>query len=286
MRFGDWALLEDKKGRRYLIRLKEGGRFSHHRGAVDHAEIVAAGSGGVVHTHQGEPLFVYRPTLEEYVLLMQRGATVTYPKDAAAMVMMLDLAPGMRVLEAGTGSGGLALFLSRAVGETGEVHSYELRPAFQKRAGENIRAWGATNVRLFAGDLAEAELPKAHYDAVALDMMEPWKVLEKVAWALKPGRPAVLYLPNITQVIEVLETAREKGLPFRKKRVQEVIHREWDVRPPIAHPAFRQVGHTAFLLELRRIRKPEAEDQPDPEHEGGQPEEEDEAGPGGEQAAE
>ncbi len=286
MRFGDWALLEDKKGRRYLIRLKEGGRFSHHRGAVDHAEIVAAGSGGVVHTHQGEPLFVYRPTLEEYVLLMQRGATVTYPKDAAAMVMMLDLAPGMRVLEAGTGSGGLALFLSRAVGETGEVHSYELRPAFQKRAGENIRAWGATNVRLLAGDLAEAELPKAHYDAVALDMMEPWKVLEKVAWALKPGRPAVLYLPNITQVIEVLETAREKGLPFRKKRVQEVIHREWDVRPPIAHPAFRQVGHTAFLLELRRIRKPEAEDQPDPEHEGGQPEEEDEAGPGGEQAAE
>jgi len=286
VRFGDWALLEDKKGRRYLIRLKEGGRFSHHRGAVDHAEIVAAGSGGVVHTHQGEPLFVYRPTLEEYVLLMQRGATVTYPKDAAAMVMMLDLAPGMRVLEAGTGSGGLALFLSRAVGETGEVHSYELRPAFQKRAGENIRAWGATNVRLLAGDLAEAELPKAHYDAVALDMMEPWKVLEKVAWALKPGRPAVLYLPNITQVIEVLETAREKGLPFRKKRVQEVIHREWDVRPPIAHPAFRQVGHTAFLLELRRIRKPEAEDQPDPEHEGGQPEEEDEAGPGGEQAAE
>lgn len=286
MRFGDWALLEDKKGRRYLIRLKEGGRFSHHRGAVDHAEIVAAGSGGVVHTHQGEPLFVYRPTLEEYVLLMQRGATVTYPKDAAAMVMMLDLAPGMRVLEAGTGSGGLALFLSRAVGETGEVHSYELRPAFQKRAGENIRAWGATNVRLFAGDLAEAELPKAHYDAVALDMMEPWKVLEKVAWALKPGRPVVLYLPNITQVIEVLETAREKGLPFRKKRVQEVIHREWDVRPPIAHPAFRQVGHTAFLLELRRIRKPEAEDQPDPEHEDGQPEEGDEAGPGGEQAAE
>ena len=286
MRFGDWALLEDKKGRRYLIRLKEGGRFSHHKGAVDHAAIVAAGSGGVVHTHQGEPLFVYSPTLEEYVLLMQRGATVTYPKDAAAMVMMLDLAPGMRVLEAGTGSGGLALFLSRAVGETGEVHSYELRPAFQKRAGENIRAWGATNVRLLAGDLAEAELPKAHYDAVALDMMEPWKVLEKVAWALKPGRPVVLYLPNITQVIEVLETAREKGLPFRKKRVQEVIHREWDVRPPIAHPAFRQVGHTAFLLELRRIRKPEAEDQPDPEHEGGQPEEEDEAGPGGEQAAE
>ncbi len=286
MRFGDWALLEDKKGRRYLIRLKEGGRFSHHRGAVDHAEIVAAGPGGVVHTHQGEPLFVYRPTLEEYVLLMQRGATVTYPKDAAAMVMMLDLAPGMRVLEAGTGSGGLALFLSRAVGETGEVHSYELRPAFQKRAEANIRAWGATNVRLFPGDLAEAELPEAHYDAAALDMMEPWKVLKKVAWALKPGRPAVLYLPNITQVVEVAKAIQEAGLPFKKKRVVEVIHRDWDVRPPVAHPAFRQVGHTAFLVELRRIRKEEAKKQPEPQHTSRQQEEGPEPVPGGDEAAE
>jgi len=251
-------LLEDKKGRRYLVRLRPGGRFSHHRGTVSHEAIQRAGPGGVVHTHQGEPLFVRRPTLEDYVLLMPRGATITYPKDAAAMVMMLDLAPGMRVLEAGTGSGALTLFLSRAVGTEGRVVSYERREDFQRRARENIARWGAGNVELRRGELEGAELEEAAYDAVAIDLMEPWKVAPAVARALKPGRPAVFYLPNITQVLELLKSIAP--LPLRHERTLEVHHRTWDVRPPVAHPDFRQVGHTAFLVQLTRTREEEGED--------------------------
>ncbi len=247
--------MRDAKGRRYLIRLQEGGRFFHHKGAVDHQAIVAAGPGGIVHTHQGEPLWVHRPTLEEYVLLMKRGATVTYPKDAAALVMMLDLGPGMRVLEAGTGSGGLTLFLARAVGQAGEVWTFETRPAFKERAERNVAAWGASNVRFFLGDVGEAELPEGAFDGIALDLMEPWKVIAHLVPALKPDRSAVLYLPNITQVVELVRAVREKALPFLLQRVIEVGHREWDVRPPVAHPAFRQVGHTAFLVQLRKLAR-------------------------------
>ncbi len=246
-------LLTDRKGRKYLVRTRPGGRFSHHRGTVEHAAIEAAGPGGVVETHKGEPLWVRRPSLEEYVLLMPRSATVTYPKDAAAIVMMLDLEPGMRVLEAGSGSGGLTLFLARAVGDAGEVVSYERRPAFLERARANVAAWGAKNVRFFLGDLAEAELEEAGFDGVAIDLMEPWKVLDPVERALKPGRSAVFYLPNITQVVELLQST--EGHPLRLERVVEVHHRSWEVRPPVAHPSFRQIGHTAFLVELQRTRE-------------------------------
>ncbi len=272
MNYGDWAVLVDTKGRKYLLRLKEGGRFSHHRGVVEHAAIVAAGPGGRVRTHKGEPLWVFAPSLEEYVLLMPRGATVTYPKDAAALLLLLDLAPGMRVLEAGTGSGGLTLFLSRAVGPQGEVWSYERRPAFRKQAEANVRAFGGENVRFFEGDLAEAELPEAAFDAVALDLMEPWKVIERVVPALKPGRSLALYLPNITQVVELLKAVGTARLPLKKERVLEVQHRTWDVRPPVAHPSFRQIGHTAFLVQLRRL-KPESEQGRQGKEEGGDQEE-------------
>ena len=266
----DLYLLVDPKGRKYLVRLRPGGRFSHHRGTVDHEAIRAAGPGGVVRTHQGEPLWVRRPTLEEYVLLMPRAATVTYPKDAAAIVMLLDLAPGDRVLEAGTGSGGLTLFLARAVGREGEVVSYEKRSDFLARARANVAAWGAENVRFLEGDLAEAELEPAAFDAVAIDLMEPWKVLGAVERALKPGRSAVFYLPNITQVVELIRASKDR--PFRLERVIEVHHRTWDVRPPVAHPHFRQVGHTAFLVQLQRTREPEGEEHRDPEQRRGEEE--------------
>lgn len=80
--------------------------------------------------------------------------------------------------------------------------------------------------------------------------MEPWKVLEKAALALKPDRFLVAYLPNITQVLELVRAA--EAHPFRLERVLEVGWREWEVRLPVAHPRFQQVGHTAFLVALRR----------------------------------
>jgi len=247
------VVLVDSKGRRYLLRLEESGRFDHTFGGVSHQQILAAGYGGNVVTSKNASLRVLRPSLEDYVLLMKRGAAVTYPKDAAAIVMMLDLAPGERVLEAGSGSGGLALFLARAVGPAGKVVSYEKRPAFKARAEENVRARGVTNVIFKEGDLAKASLEPQSFDALALDLMEPWEVLENALPALKTGRKLVCYLPNITQVVHLLREIGERRLPARKLRVIEVAHREWDVRPPIAHPHFRQVGHTAFLAEFVKL---------------------------------
>ena len=250
---GDLVIILDPKGRRYLLRLENGAHFGHHAGGVGHEEIMAAGYGGSLRTSKDAVFRVLKPSLEDYVLLMKRGAAVTYPKDAAAMLMLLDLAPGERVLEAGSGSGGLSLFLSRAVGPGGKVISYERRPAFKARAEANVRAWGAENVEFHLGNLEEAELEPESFDAVALDLMEPWLVLENVVPALKTGRKLVCYLPNITQVVKLLEEITSQRLPLLKLRVMEVGHRDWDVRPPIAHPHFRQIGHTAFLAEFSKL---------------------------------
>ncbi|MDX2005872.1 MAG: tRNA (adenine-N1)-methyltransferase [Meiothermus sp.] len=252
MNYGDWALLQDRRGRKYLFHLKEGGRFDTQRGTVLHSALLEAGAGGTVTSAQGEAFSVHRPTLEDYLPLMRREATPTYPKDAAAIVAMLDLAPGMRVLEAGSGSGGLTLYLARAVGREGQVWSYELKARHLDRARRNLEAfedWG--NVTWVEGDVGSGGLGAGNFDGAALDLMEPWLVLEAVARALKPDRSLVTYLPNITQAVRLLEEVERLGLPLRHERTLEVIHREWDVRPPVAHPHFQQVGHTAFLTQLR-----------------------------------
>lgn len=256
MTYGDWALLQDRRGRTYLFRLKQGSSFNYHRGSIHHEAIVQAGAGKQIATPQGESFTIHRPTLEDYVLNMPREATPTYPKDAATICFLLDLAPGMRVLEAGSGSGGLTMYLARAVGPAGQVWSYEARPKHQAQARRNLSAfedWG--NVTWVEADLSKAELPPDSFDGIALDMMEPWTVLPAVTPALKPDRFLVCYLPNITQVVVLLEHLRVHHLPYLHERTLEVQHREWDIRPPIAHPRFQQVGHTAFLVQFRRIGK-------------------------------
>lgn len=256
--YGDWVLLQDRRGRKYLFRLKEGQSFDHHRGSVKHEEILRAGYGSRITLGNGEPFSVHHPTLEDYVLHMPREATPTYPKDAAMITFLLDLAPGMQVLEAGSGSGGLTLFLARAVGPGGQVWSYESKARHQERAKRNLAAymdsretWG--NVTFVLGDLREARLEPHSLDGVALDLMEPWTVLGNVVTALKVDRSVVAYLPNITQVVTLLEEVKQAGWPLQHERTLEVILRSWDVRPPIAHPDFQQVGHTAFLTQLRRL---------------------------------
>ena len=79
--YGDKVLVLDTKGRRYLATLKEGGEFHTHAGFFPHAELIGQPEGTVVKANRGTPYTVMRPTLEDFVIEMPRGAQVIYPKD-------------------------------------------------------------------------------------------------------------------------------------------------------------------------------------------------------------
>ena len=113
---GERALLFDSKGRRYLVLLETGGEFHTHAGTVPHDTILGQEEGSIVRSSLGARYIVVRPTLAEVVLKMPRGAQVIYPKDLGAILVMADISPGARVLEAGLGSGALSMALLRARG--------------------------------------------------------------------------------------------------------------------------------------------------------------------------
>ncbi|KAJ2683069.1 hypothetical protein H4R19_007040, partial [Coemansia spiralis] len=98
------------------------------------------------------------PTLGEYVLLCSRRCTPIYPKDAAAIIGLLDAAPGHRILEAGTGNAGLTMHLARAVGPTGMVHTAERNPDTAEHARSVVanfsRGTLAPSITFHVGELA------------------------------------------------------------------------------------------------------------------------------------
>lgn len=258
LRVGDRVQLTDPKGRLHTITLTAGESFFTHRGSFEHTELIGQPEGTVVVASGGTEFVAFRPLMADNVLSMPRGAAVVYPKDTGQILMMADVFPGARVVEAGVGSGALSMALLRAVGDAGLVHSFELREEFADIARGNVEqyfggphpAW-----RVTVADVVDG-LAGAGYDGtvdrVVLDMLSPWACVEAVATALRPGGVLTCYVATVTQLSRLAEVVRADHR-FTEPQACETMVRGWHVDGLAVRPDHRMVGHTGFLLSTRRM---------------------------------
>jgi tRNA (adenine57-N1/adenine58-N1)-methyltransferase len=245
---GERAMLIDDRGRRFLVRVERGGTFHFHGGAVPHDLILGSQEGTVVHSTLGADLMCLRPRLADFVLKMPRGAQVIYPTDVGAILVHADNAPGIRVLEAGTGSAALTLALCRATGPEGRVVSYELRADFHSIAAENLEAFFGKVpawLDLRRGDVREVAGGGETFDRAVLDLPEPWVVLPEVASVIRTGGLLCTYLPTTNQVQQAVLAMEAGG--FADLLTLEVLVRTWHVTERSVRPDHRMVAHTGFL---------------------------------------
>lgn len=244
LQFGELLVAEHRRKRqvefRKMFQLQPAGRLLSNWGVVLHDDVVGQPAGRFLKTSRGVSILVRRPSLEDYVLYMKRGPNIAYPKDAATMLVMMDVTEGDRVLESGSGSGAMSLFLSRAVGSRGSVLSVELRDDHHRVAVKNYNRWRASwrlrrgeewpdNVHFAHADLCSASslLAGQGFNAAALDLSNPHLALPVVTPRLHPGAVCAVYLANITQVIDLLEGLRCLDLPLLCERIIEVPVRDW-----------------------------------------------------------
>lgn len=248
--FGEVLVAEyRKKGHvefRKMFQLLARTRLQSSWGVILHEDIAGNPAGSFIKTNRGVSILIRRASLEDYVLFMKRGPAITYPKEAAAMLMMMDVTEGDCVLEAGSGSGAMSLFLSRAVGVSGRVMSVEVREDHLKRAVLNYNRWRTSwdlrrgqpwpdNVEFVQADLCTATpvLQGREFHAMCLDLIHPQLVLSTVIPHLHSGAVCTIYLANITQVIDLLEGLRCLHLPLLCERIMELPCRDWLVAPAV-----------------------------------------------------
>ncbi|HUQ38750.1 MAG TPA: tRNA (adenine-N1)-methyltransferase [Acidimicrobiales bacterium] len=253
-RDGDRALLIDRKGRRYMITLSAGGEFHTHAGPIPHDQLIGQPEGVHAVAANGAKYLTVRPTLSDVILKMPRGAQVIYPKDLGPILLLADIFPGARVLEAGVGSAALSMTLLRA---GAVVVGYERRGDFLAHARANVASFlgeeALSRYELHERDVYEG-IDETDLDRIVLDLPEPWQVVKHAESALHPGGILVSYLPSITQVAQLREALDDSA--FGMAVTQEVLVRTWHVEGQAVRPDHRMVAHTGFLTAARLLSLP------------------------------
>jgi tRNA (adenine57-N1/adenine58-N1)-methyltransferase len=257
--YGERVQLTDTKGRMYTITLTKGAQWHMHKGWINHDEIVGRSEGSILETNSGLKFQAFKPLLMDYTLSMPRGATIIYPKDAMAIIGLADIQPGHKVLEAGAGSGAMSLWILRAISESGQLDSFEIRAEFAQIASDTVKNFDLsqgltskrTNWNLQVGDIKGIKFAN-DYDRAILDMLDPWDAMDAVASALRPGGVLAIYVATATQIQKTISSIK-KSNKFAEPETIEIIVRNWHHEGLAVRPVHRMIGHTGFITVVRRL---------------------------------
>ena len=106
--------------------------------------------------YQDYPLSLYED--ENFI------STISQPSFVLSMLDLLDLRPGQKVFELGTGSGWNAALMGHIVGENGKIVSLDIIPELTRRTKRNLQNLGIKNVEIILGDGVQGHSQEAPYD--------------------------------------------------------------------------------------------------------------------------
>jgi len=252
-RENDLVFLMGRDWKSFIVRLQPGAELQTHRGVIRHDDLIDQPLGREVQSHLGYPFLVLEPSTHDLILDLKRTTQIMYPKDIGYILLRMNVGPGSRVVEAGTGSGGLTLALARAVMPTGRVYSYEVRPDVLNLAAKNLEKLGLRSfVELKERDIEEG-FDEVDVDALFLDLRNPWEYLTQAHMALKSGGFFGATLPTTNQVVRLIRALPEHG--FSAVEVEELLLRPYKAVPARLRPMDRMVAHTGYLVFARKIEQ-------------------------------
>ena len=246
IRKGDSILLIGPRS--YLVRCA--GRFSCKFGEINMDSLIGKPLGCRAKIGKAD-FTVVRPTLRDYFFKKaSRGPQVILPKDSAAIVAHTGCGKGWKILDAGTGSAFLSMFLANL---GCDVTTYEKRKDFYENAKKNVKGSGL-KIRMLNRDAAKG-FKERNVDLVTLDLQNPERVIPHAHKALKAGGWLAVYSLNAEQLKDVAKSVKKAG--FSEPRIIELLEREWQVqiygKDTYSRPKTHMLGHTGFLTFSRKI---------------------------------
>lgn len=219
------------------------GKLHTDLGVIDLDELRNRSFGDTIRSHLGAEFIIQKPKAPDFFKYAKRTGAPMMPKDIGIIISRTGLCSSDHVLDAGTGSGILAIYLG---GIAEKVVTYEIREEFIDVARRNIYLAGLSNVELRHGNISEKiEGLDEKFDVITLDTMDASKVIPHIHRVINPGGYLAAYSPFFEQAKEIREAIDKTG--FTEVTTIETIEREISFTDRGTRPSTSRVGHTGFI---------------------------------------
>ena len=197
----------------------------------------------------GKEYAIFSASFTDDYRRIKRLAQIIPLKDIAAIMAGTGVGSESKVIDSGTGSGAVSLFLARHVKE---VITYDINDEHIEIAKENAKELGITNISFNKGDIKEG-IKEKDADLFVLDIPEPWATINTLDKALKVGGFVVSYSPTIPQTADFVNAIKDLE-QFMHIKTIEIIERKWEIDGRKVRPKGQEIGHSGFLTFMRKIK--------------------------------
>jgi ubiquinone/menaquinone biosynthesis C-methylase UbiE len=155
------------------------------------------------------------------------------------LVESMNLRPGMKVADVGTGIGYMLPYLSHAVGPRGEVYAEDIATDFLAKAKLRASTLGLTNVKFILGTDHDPNLPGGILDAVlVLDTYHHFDYPESMLKGIRES----LVSDGKLYIVDYYKRENAMGPGSGDRAIQHIRLDEDDVIREVSEHGFKPVG--------------------------------------------
>jgi tRNA (adenine57-N1/adenine58-N1)-methyltransferase len=241
------------RAKSWLITLVKDGELSTHLGKVIHNDIIGHEYGDVFSLTKGQIMISY-PTPRDFLRHFRLKTQILYEDDCAIACSLAGVGSGMKVGEAGTGSGALTSFLAYHVHPNGKIFSFDINPDHLDNARKNLESAMLSEYVEFAVHDIRNPLEVKDLDAFFLDFSTPFEAIDNLVPVIKGGGHLVCFVPNWGQVEKTVKKINANQ-HFLLKNVFEITRRNFVVNSEknVMRPVFRDLVYSGILIHAIRI---------------------------------